>query len=566
MLIHLHIRDFAIIDSLDLELRDGMSALTGETGAGKSILVDALGLVLGDRANSSTVRHGADKAEINAEFELSDGSPALAWLDEQELADAEAGCHLRRIIGADGRSRAFINGRSMPIQVLKELGEYLVDIHGQHEHQSLTRRDVQLAMLDTYGEHGGELKAVAEAYAQWQTVQRRLKQLQADAADRDSRLDLLRFQVRELDALALKPGEYVELDAEHRRLANAGRLLEGSQAALDAAYDGEETSAQALLSQAVAQLDELRNDDPALQPIHETLNSALINLQEGAEDLRHYFERLELDPARRDWVEERIATIQRLARKHQTEADALPGLLDEMQAELDALENADVSLEKLRKEVEDLATQYRDTAGQLSRKRSQTGKALADRVSEAMHELGMPGGRFEIHLETPEPPRFAANGWDRIEFRVSANPGQPPQSLARVASGGELSRISLAIQVIAANATGVPVMVFDEVDAGVGGGVAEIVGKRLRALGEARQVLCVTHLPQVAAQAHNQLKVTKLTGKDTTRTSIKPLDSDERVEEVARMLGGVKITDTTRDHAREMIAGPRRAGRRSKRA
>lgn len=561
MLTHLHIRDFAIIEELELELAPGMTALTGETGAGKSIVVDALGLVLGDRADSAAVRHGADKAEIMAEFNLANAPAAARWLNEQAL-DEDGACHLRRVVGADGRSRAFINGRSVPVQSLRELGERLVDIHGQHEHQSLARRDTQLRLLDNYGEHAGQVEAVARAHAAWREVHDHLERLRADAADRDNRLDLLRFQVRELEALALAEGEYAELEAEHHRLAHTDRLVEGTRTALDLAYENDEASAQRLLAQAVHSLESLLDTDPRLRPVFETLNSALIALQEGADDLRRYVGDLELDPERRDWVESRIATAQQLARKHRVEAAELPALQERLAAELAELENAGLSLERLEKETAAKAAAYRESAEVLHRLRADTAGKLAARVTQAMHELGMPGGRFEIEVEAQPESRFGPNGWDRVEFRVSANPGQPPQPLARVASGGELSRIALAIQVIAAHATEMPAMVFDEVDAGVGGGVAEIVGRRLRALGESRQVLCVTHLPQVASQAHQQLKVEKLTGGNVTRTTITPLDMEARVEELARMLGGMKITETTRRHAREMIEQVDRADSR----
>jgi len=564
MLTQLSIRDFAIIDSLNLELAAGLTALTGETGAGKSILVDALGLVLGDRADSGTVRHGADKADISAEFDLTQSADARAWLAEQALDDGETTCHIRRVIGADGRSRGFINGRSVPVQSLKELGDCLVDIHGQHEHQSLLKRDTQLRLLDSYGGHDDLLQQTGIAFAAWQACDAKLARLQRDAADRDHRLDVLRFQVRELDALAPRAGEYAELEAAHHRLANAGRLLEGTQRALALSYENDESTAYSLLGAALHELGGLRDTDPQLAGISDAFNNALITLQEAADELRRYVDALEMDPEQRDFVEARLASIQQLSRKHHCEADALPGLLEELRAELEALETAEVSLGKLEQERAAYATRYREIAGALHAARTATAAKLGKLVSAAMQELGMPGGRFQVNVRVPDSERFGARGQDQIEFTVSANPGQPLAPLAKVASGGELSRISLAIQVIAADAAAVPAMVFDEVDAGIGGGVAETVGQRLRELGGSRQVLCVTHLPQVAAQAHRQLKVEKLASANSTRTTITPLDDEARVEELARMLGGVKITDTTREHAREMLQ--RAAGAKKKRA
>lgn len=563
MLIHIHIRDFAIIDELELVLSSGMTTLTGETGAGKSILVDALGLVLGDRADATTIRHGAEKAEISAEFAIGDSPDVAEWLRAQELDDTET-CHMRRIIGADGRSRGFINGRNVPIQSLKELGDLLVDIHGQHEHQSLLRRDTQLRILDNYGGHGALLERTAMAFQAWRDCRDKLDRLRADAADRDNRLELLRFQVRELEALNLQPGELEQLHEEHQRLANAGKLIEGGQRALTAAYENDEGSAHRLLSLAVHELEQLAATDAGLQGVHDTLNTALINLQEGAEDLRRYLADLELDPERRDWVESRIAGAQQLARKHHVNAAELTALLPTLQEELAALENAEVSLEKLEKQMAALETAYRESAGVLHDKRLDTAKELSRKVSAAMQELGMPGGKFAVDISADPDSRYSARGIDTVAFAVSANPGQPLQPLTKVASGGELSRISLAIQVIAADATDIPAMIFDEVDAGIGGGVAEIVGQRLRALGASRQVLCVTHLPQVASQAHYHLQVRKETAGNATRTRIGPLNGEERVEELARMLGGVKITQTTREHAREMIAQAGQTVRNSK--
>ncbi len=552
MLTHIQIRDFAIIDALELELRDGMTALTGETGAGKSILVDALGLVLGDRADSTAIRQGAERAEISVGFEVSGLDAVCAWLDEQDLS-ADGDCILRRVITAEGRSRGFVNGRSVPMQMLKELGALLVDIHGQHEHQSLVHRATQLALVDGYGGHAALLDQVAGLYRSWREQADALAELRERSAAREQRLDVLRFQVRELDALGLGADELERLDEEHQRLAHGERLISGTQRALSQAYE-DDGSAQAQLSAAQSELEELAELDARLAPIRDGLQAALVNLEEAADDLQRYLAGLDLDPQRLVWVEERLGSIHELARKHRVEPADLPGLLETLQQELTTLEDADVAIAGLEQKVAQMEADYLAAAQRLSEARRKCAVKLGKEVSAVMQDLGMPGGRLEVALSHADPPRPSPRGMDRVEFQVSANAGQALLPLAKVASGGELSRISLSIQVVAAQATAIPSMIFDEVDSGIGGGVAEIVGRRLRELGDDRQVLCVTHLPQVASQAHHQLRVSKETDTDETRTRIEELTEKERVEELARMLGGVEITATTRKHAREMIA------------
>ena len=553
MLTHIAIRDFAIIDSLELDLGAGMSVLTGETGAGKSILVDALGLVLGDRADAGVVRQGAERAEISAEFDLQDVPGVVAWLEQQELG-ADGECILRRIIGADGRSRGQINGRSVPMQLLKELGEQLVDIHGQHEHQSLLRRDTQLQLLDGYGQHQALLTEVAQVYSEWKRAHQQFTELRSAAANRDARLEMLRYQVGELDALKLEPGEAASLDDEHKRLANSGRLAEGAQSALASLYEDEEGSAYQLLSHAARELEKLAALDPRLSSVREILTGAEAQLSEAGDALRHYLADMDMDPQRLQWVEDRLGVLHELARKHRIEPQDLPQRFQELNAELAQLERAEITLQELETRLQTLRDAYLRAAGALHAQRVRTAAELGKKVSAVMQELGMPGGKFAVEVNSIDSERFAANGTDSIEFMVSANKGQALKPLAKVASGGELSRISLAIQVIAAQATAIPSMVFDEVDAGIGGGVAEIVGRRLRALGETRQVLCVTHLPQVASQAHQHLRVSKQTEAKATLTRIETLDRKLQVEELARMLGGIEITETTRKHAREMLA------------
>ncbi|HET7369799.1 MAG TPA: DNA repair protein RecN [Gammaproteobacteria bacterium] len=556
MLTYIHIRDFAIIETLELELGGGLSVLTGETGAGKSILVDALGFVLGDRADGGLIRHGAAQAEVTAEFDLGDAPAAAAWLAEHDLIDpdADGNCLLRRVLTSEGRSRGYVNGRPAPMQTLKAVGEQLVDIHGQHEHQSLLRPDVQMTLLDGFGRCQDKRERVAAVYRDWKQAADRLAALSTANDNRVERLDLLRYQVRELDALGLAPDEVAELDAEHGRLANAGRLIEGCQTALDLLYENEEASAQQLLANAEHVLRNLAELDSDLQPIAETAATAAVNAAEAADSLRRHLDALDVDPERLQWVENRIGSIHDLARKHHVAPEELPATLERLQAEREDLDQSEERLDALTRQVAQLEKDYRQAAEALHKARADAASELNTDISAAMQELGMPGGRFAVEVDLQAEGRFAAHGLDRIVFMVSANPGHPLRPLAKVASGGELSRIALAIQVIAARAGALPSLVFDEVDTGVGGGVAEIVGRKLRSLGDARQVLCVTHLPQVASQAHRHFRVDKQTAKDVTRTTIAPLDQNERVEELARMLGGVKITDTTRKHAREMIA------------
>ncbi|HET8552089.1 MAG TPA: DNA repair protein RecN [Gammaproteobacteria bacterium] len=556
MLTYIHIRNFAIVDALELELSDGLSVLTGETGAGKSILVDALGFVLGDRADSAVLRDSASQAEVSAEFDLADASAAVAWLAEHDLSDPDAdsnNCLLRRVLTAEGRSRGYVNGRPAPMQTLQAIGEQLVDIHGQHAHQSLLRADVQMTLLDGFGHCEAQRDRVATLYRDWKTAAGKLAALTTANENRAEKLDLLRYQVHELVALALEANEPAELDAEHARLANAGRLIEGCQRALGLLFDDDEASAQQLIAAAESELRRLVELDPALRPATELAASAAVSAAEAADELRHHLDALDIDPARLEWVENRIGSIHDLARKHHVAADELPAVLERLQGELEDLDQSEERLDALKTAVHKLETDYREAAEALHAARDKAARKLDAEIGAAMQELGMPGGRFVTEVTPREDGKFTAHGTDRITFTVSANPGHPPRPLAKVASGGELSRIALAIQVIGARADALPSLVFDEVDAGIGGGVAEIVGRQLRALGETRQVLCVTHLPQVASQAHCHFRVDKQTGKNTTRTTIAALDENERIEELARMLGGVKITDTTRKHAREMM-------------
>jgi len=554
MLMSLQVRDFAIVDRIDIEFESGMTVLTGETGAGKSILVDALGLVLGERGNAQLVRDGAKRAEFAAEFDVSKLASAATWLEEQAL-DMDNGCLLRRVINADGRSRAFINGNAVPVSQLKNLGELLLDIHGQHFHQSLSRRSIQRDLLDHFGGLLDRRSATEKCFADWNTITDRLQQLSAAESDRASRLDLLSFQLQELDSLALDAGEVDELHAERQKLQNSGRLAEGVSSALQQLFENDATNANNLIADAVRNIEMLVAYDSSLQPVLELLTSANIQVTEAAESLRRYADSVDMDPRRRDWVEERLDSIQTVSRKHRVTAPELLATADKLRTEYDELSHAEERGNELAQQAEAAKAQYIKSATALSKGRAKASRAFAASVTDAMKGLGMPGGVFEVSLRSLDETSARSWGLDDVDFLISANPGQIAQPLAKIASGGELSRMSLAIQVIASDGSAIPTMVFDEVDSGVGGGVAEMVGRRLQELGGNRQVLCVTHLPQVASLADQHFRVSKVTDGKSTRTRLHVLSKDERVEELARMLGGVEITQKTLAHAAEMLAG-----------
>ncbi len=550
MLTHLRIRDFAIVEALDLELMAGMTAVTGETGAGKSILVDAIGLLLGDRADSSTVRHGAERADISAVFALDALPTAQAWLAEHDLS-GEGECHLRRVIANNGRSRNYINGIPQPAQALRELGQWLVDIHGQHEHQSLLRRDAQRQLLDDYADNSRLASQLAEHYQTWHRLRQALRDLRQASTERDARLDILRYHLTELAALNLAEGEMAMLESEQRRLANASQLLDTSQRLLDTLSEGDEGAITDRLGHGLRELEALGRLDAKLIPVSELLGAALIQVQECSNELRSYVQALDLDPAHLAQIEQRLTAAHQLARKHRLDAGELIALRARLEAERNALEHSETRLDELQQAAKAAQAAWQHAAEHLSARRTTAAQALGERLSQALAGLGMPGGRFAIHLEPLDKP--APGGLETVEFQVSANPGQPLRPLAKVASGGELSRISLAIQVITARAARIPTLIFDEVDSGIGGGVAEVVGRQLRTLGHHRQVLCVTHLPQVAAQAHQQLKVEKRTDGHITHTQVHTLDAEKRITEIARMLGGLELTAHTLAHAQEMV-------------
>ncbi len=552
MLTQLYIRDFAIVRELALAFEPGFTVLTGETGAGKSILIDALALVLGERADSEVIRHGCARAEVTAGFALKLSSPAAKWLKENDLFDDQE-CLLRRVIEADKPSRGFINGRPAPIQMLRELGEYLVDIHGQHEHQSLLRRDAQRQILDDYAGLEENVRALGGHYRDMEALRERLAALKQQTSDREARIEWLTHQVRELDALALTADEIPALEEEHGRLANGAELIEGVQAVAQAVQEDEEAAVTPQLARAIGRLEALARYDARLGEITSLLNEAAIQIDEAGGRLNHYLESLELDPSRLQSVERRLSTVHDLARKHKVKPEELPAVHARLRAELNEIENLDTSLEKLEQDLGKASALYLKAAKEITRARQTAAKKLAKAVSGEMQELGMPGGSFEVTI-TPLPEgETSAYGLERLEFLVSANPGQPARPLAKVASGGELSRISLALQVVLAGTGRIPTMIFDEVDVGIGGRVAEVVGRKLRALGESRQVLCITHLAQVAAQGMQHVQISKQSmGKETVATAM-PLTDRERTLEIARMIGGVEISKQTLAHAKDML-------------
>ncbi|HEX9404610.1 MAG TPA: DNA repair protein RecN [Steroidobacteraceae bacterium] len=565
MLTHLQLRDLVLVDQAELELKPGLTALTGETGAGKSIVVDALLLISGGRAAGDVVRQGAERAEVAAGFDALPPA-AKAWLESQAI-EHNGDLVVRRVIGADGRSRAYVNGQMVPMQALRELTEFLIEIHGQQEFQRLVNRGAQREMLDEHLADRGLREAVSELYERYRARRRDFESLESAAENRDSRLDLLRYQLAELKAEVTTVAAIEELFVDQKRIAGRGRLAAAARTALTAAYEADGDSAHDLLGRAHAALRHVGDADPTLAPAATLLEEALINTREAAEALRHYLDVLDIDPARQDEIERHAAALEALGRKHRVGVLDLPEQLSRIETELAALDNAELSLAALEAELATLTREYRAAAQRLTSARKAAADHLSRHITQLMQGLGMAGGRFAVSI-TPNDAEFGAQGSDDIEFLVSANPGQAPKSLARVASGGELSRISLAVQVAAAAKTSALCMVFDEVDAGIGGAVAEIVGRQLRDLGERAQVLCVTHLAQVASQAHSQFRVTKLSDGKITRTSVKTLGPLERVDEIARMLGGIDITEQARAHAREMLtrAAPAEANLKKKRA
>ena len=554
MLESIQISNFAIIDSLNLEFDRGLSALTGETGAGKSILLDAIKLISGDRAETDNVMTNKEKAEICVSFDLGDHLQARKWLQENEMA-SDNECIIRRVVFANGRSKAFINGHKAPLSQLKSLSQLMLDLHGQHEHQSLLKPRAQQQLLDTYMGDNQLTSDVRQRYNDWQTIRDRLEQLRLGSIEREQRIDLLNLYCQELTSLNLIEGELDNLQSEYTRLSHAGNLLENTSNVLGLLYDNDENTVQGLLSYCAQTLGNQLVHDKALSTSHELIANALIQIQEASNELRDYQDSIDQAPERLDWLNRRIASTQDLARKHHVPVEQLPELTRKLNTELETLVNSEENEEKLQRELDQKRSLYLNSANQLSAKRQETALSLSAQITQVMQQLSMQGGQFSIQVdELDSESSFRSSGINTISYLVSANPGQPLKPLSKVASGGELSRISLAIQVILCESSRIPTLIFDEVDSGVGGGVAEIIGKKLRLLGENRQVFCVTHLAQVASQAHHHFRVDKTQKLAGTTTQVTALGPEQRLEEIARMLGGITITEQTRAHASEMIA------------
>ncbi|MBN8480893.1 MAG: DNA repair protein RecN [Xanthomonadales bacterium] len=552
MLRSLYVKDFAVVGEAEIAFGQGMTVVTGETGAGKSLLVDALLLLAGNRADAAMVRHGSERAELSAEFDVRGHESLEAWLREAELDDGDA-CHVRRVIRSEGSSRAWINGRPVTLAQLKEVGNRLVEIHGQHEHQALLDRRQQLALLDAFGGHLAEVDAVAVIARDWRAAGERLDAL-PHAGDHADRIDWLQHQVAELERHALSPDDLAALEQAHRRLANAGQLVQGCAGLVDLIDGDGEFSLSRSIVRAQAEATRLVALDPKLGGLVELLESARIQVDEAGDTLARYQDALDLDPARLAAIDQQLGVLHELSRKHRVPVAGLQAQVESLRGELESLHGAGAALLALGAERERLAGAWKSAAAILSAARRDAAARLASAVAGMLGELGMGGGRFEVALEANPSNGPDTHGAERCEFLVSANPGQPPRALRKVASGGELSRISLAIEVAALGLDDVGTMVFDEVDSGIGGAVAEVVGRKLHRLGSRRQVLCVTHLAQVAAQGDAHLKVSKSSDGTSTQTQIDALDPRARIDEIARMLGGIEITAATLAHARQMLA------------
>ncbi len=554
MLQQLSISNYAIVDSLDIELNAGMTVITGETGAGKSIMLDALGLALGDRADREVIRGGAERADITACFALPENPAVAAWLHSNDLDQEENSCFLRRVITRDGRSRAYINGQPTTLNNLRDLGEMLIDIHSQHEHQSLLKTATHQRLLDEYCGIHQDAVEVGRLATKWRQLNQELEQIRSRAEESNAQYQLLSYQVNELEELALGDNELDALEEEHQRLSHGESAMMVNQQVLDLCSENDDFNIEQTLNKAISLLQDIPYTTRETDEVGSLLNTALIQIEEAVSTLKHSIDKFELDPARLEEIDQRLALIHQLARKHHVSPQELPALFLRLSDDLSNLSEADVQIELMTEELGSLLRRYQEKAATLSKEREKGAKKIAKEINAQLGKLGMEAASFSVALT-----RFSDNtprngGLEGIEFLVSTNPGQPPRPLVKIASGGELSRISLAIQVITAQTSSIPTLVFDEVDVGIGGGVAKAVGELLRKLGEKGQVLCVTHQPQVASQGHQHLYVSKSSGKDSTATRLTLLDRQERIEEVARMLGGDDLSEQSLAHAEKMLA------------
>ncbi|MBX9704901.1 MAG: DNA repair protein RecN [Gammaproteobacteria bacterium] len=569
MLKTITVNNFAIIDNLELDFNKGMTVLTGETGAGKSIIIDALQYTLGARADVGMVRHGCTRADLSVLFDVDSIPAALTWLQANELDDGQQ-CLLRRTINADGRSKQFINGQPCTQNQLRELAPLLINIHGQHENQSLGKKTTQQQLLDDFAasltitskrnqtkaldkfaDHGALLQEVQQHYQQWAAINQQLAALSDNGSDHSARIDLLSYQLQELEQVGVTTEELPQLAQEHKKLSVSDAILDDCTLADRLLADGNDETIRSLLNTCISKLHKHQQYDARIANSCKMLNDALIQIEESHHELSSYLEHVEINPERLQQIEARISLIHDLARKHRIKPEELPGKQEQIKQELDNLQHAGERSAKLLAEREQVEQRYQAAGAKLSASRAKAAKQFNQLVSDNIRQLGMPGGQFAVEFGARD--TISQYGLEQTEFLVSANPGQPLKPITKVASGGELSRISLAIEVITAENTNTPTLIFDEVDVGIGGGTAEIVGKLLRALGHKTQVLCITHLPQVAAQAHHHLQVIKTTDGKQTQTQLQALSGEEKVYEIARMLGGVKLTEQTLAHARSLL-------------
>ncbi len=555
----LSIRNCAIIDHTEVELQSGLTVITGETGAGKSILLNALNLLLGTRADTGMIRHGKDSCEVNAEFDLKAMQHVVDWLSERDLNDEE-NCIIRRVVKKDAASKSYINGRPANMTTLKQLGELLLDLHGQHEHQSLLRKTTQMQLIDDavqlqFPQHGEQLKTLNTLCKQVKQLRQQQEASEVDATEINNKIDFLSFQIDELDLAGVQDNEFEQLETEFNRLSHAQELLKGYEQTMFQLTNDEQGNVESLIGNSLQHLEVMLEFEPSLKETLELLHSALANTQEANNQLQLAASQTELDPERLTKVEQRIDTLITLARKHHCQENLLGERLQTLQAELDELEKMRKSPEALTAEIEELTVQYQQLASQASERRIKAAQSLSTDITEQMQQLGMQGGQFSVAVNQLPLEQMSSSGLDDIEYLVATNPGSPMKPLNKTASGGELSRISLAIQVITSQNSQTPTLIFDEVDVGVGGGIAEVVGMRLRELGKHAQVICITHLPQVAVQGQQHLLVQKTTDIDSqaTSSSLIALSSNQRTTEIARMLGGVDITEKTLAHAQEML-------------
>lgn len=554
MLLHLNIQNFAIVRALDIDWRSGMTTITGETGAGKSIAIDALGLCLGDRAVTNVVRPNSKKAELSATFDICQNVEAMQWLEKNEISFEESECILRRLISAEGRSKAFINGSQVPLAQLKEIGQLLINIHGQHEHQLIVKAVEQRQILDEYADHKNILNTLQFHYKQWQSLNHESNKLQESQSQRNAQRQLLQYQVNELDEFALTDGEFEQLENDYKRHSNSQQLLDISLQALQDLSENEQFNITDSLRSTCERINTLASLDPNIGQLSTQLNESLLQLEDVNDELRNYYERLELDPQTYQIIEERFSTAVQLAKKHQISPENLSQFHQNLKQELKLISNDESRLDVIYQEIETAEANYLACAKELTQSRISAAKTLSLKISESMHELNMEQGQFQVGVTANENSKLTSHGLDDINFLISLNPGQELAAMNKVASGGELSRISLAMQVILADKVITPTLIFDEVDVGISGPTAAMVGAKLQQLAKNTQVICVTHLPQVASKGHQQLFVTKLTDGEHTETKVTELSSDGRVQEIARLLAGDKITDNSIANAQELLA------------